>query len=319
MPTLISRFRGALLGLACGDALGTTNEFEDRDTFPPLTDMVGGGRFRLEPGQWTDDTSMAMCLAESLVERGGFDAADQMERYLRWWKSGYWSSTGRCFDIGGTVNSALARFERTRDPWSGPSDPNTAGNGSLMRLAPVVLFFGSDVREAAKMAAESSRTTHGALEAVDACRYFGVVLAGALAGGPKEQILSSTYSEVSGLGGTLSPRIAAIAAGSFRSKRVPKPGENFDGMRHVCNSGYVVDTLEAALWAFSHHDDFRSGALAAANLGGDADTIAAVYGQLAGAYYGEEGIPPEWLGRLARREDIAGLAERLLQASSMAA
>ena len=138
------RFRGCLLGLAGGDALGTTLEFQPPGTFEPIEDMVGGGPFRLEPGQWTDDTDMALCLAESLIENGGFDAADQMRRYVRWWREGHLSSTGTCFDIGNTIRSALMKFEATGEPFSGGTHPHSAGNGSIMRLAPVPLFFAGD-------------------------------------------------------------------------------------------------------------------------------------------------------------------------------
>lgn len=133
---LRDRFRGCLLGLAVGDAVGTTVEFRPRGSFRPLADMIGGGPFQLRPGQWTDDTSMALCLATSLVECNGFDALDQMERYCKWADSGYLSSTGACFDIGNTVASALRRFRQTGNPFAGSSDPYSAGNGCIMRLAP---------------------------------------------------------------------------------------------------------------------------------------------------------------------------------------
>ncbi|MBT5535424.1 ADP-ribosylglycohydrolase family protein, partial [Candidatus Poribacteria bacterium] len=107
------RYIGCLLGLAVGDALGITLEFTTPGKFDPIDDMVGGGPFSLKPGQWTDDTSMALCLAESLIERKGFDATDQMQRYVQWWREGHLSSTGRCFDIGGTVSGSLSRFQRT--------------------------------------------------------------------------------------------------------------------------------------------------------------------------------------------------------------
>ena len=141
--TTRDRFRGCLLGLAAGDALGTTLEFRKPGTFDPIDDLVGGGPFRLKPGQWTDDTSMALCLATSLVERGGFDPMDQIQRYVRWWREGYLSSIeGHCFDIGTTVSNALSRFERTGEPYAGSSlTQTTAGNGSLMRLAPVPMYF----------------------------------------------------------------------------------------------------------------------------------------------------------------------------------
>jgi ADP-ribosyl-[dinitrogen reductase] hydrolase len=133
----LDQFRGCLLGLACGDAVGTTIEFRHRGSFTPLSDMVGGGPFRLTPGQWTDDTSMALCLAASLTELGCFDAKDQMTRYVRWWQHGYYSSTGACFDIGNTTASALSAFGRTGNPFSGPTHERSLGNGSIMRLAPV--------------------------------------------------------------------------------------------------------------------------------------------------------------------------------------
>ena len=136
----IERFSGCLLGLAIGDTVGTTLEFKRPGSFEPLTDMVGGGPFRLKPGQWTDDTSMALCLAASLIECRGFDARDQMERYVRWWREGYMSSTGHCFDIGNTTAEALGIFQRTRDPFAGATDLDKAGNGSLMRPAPVPMF-----------------------------------------------------------------------------------------------------------------------------------------------------------------------------------
>ena len=116
---VLDRFRGALLGLAVGDAVGTTLEFKSPGSFKPIDDMVGGGPFDLAPGEWTDDTSMALCLATSLVEKREFDPCDQMERYVRWWKEGYMSANGRCFDIGNTVRSALVRFLSTSDPNAG--------------------------------------------------------------------------------------------------------------------------------------------------------------------------------------------------------
>jgi ADP-ribosylglycohydrolase/protein-tyrosine phosphatase len=296
----LARYHGALLGLAAGDALGTTLEFKRRGSFAPIDDMIGGGPFGLAPGEWTDDTSMALCLAESLVERDGFDAHDQMTRYVRWWREGHWSSNGRCFDIGTTVRAALARFEQTRDPFAGSADPQSAGNGSLMRLAPVPLRYAHRPADAVRYAADSSRTTHAAAEAVDACRYFAALIVGALAGHPKEQLLAPDAPRPHA-DEPLAPRIAEIAGGSYHTKTA-------DDIRA---SGYVVHTLEAALWAFNHTESFRDGAILAVNLGEDADTTGAVYGQVAGAYYGVEAIPSDWRARLARANDIADLATRL--------
>lgn len=302
---LAERYRGCLVGLAVGDAVGTALEFSPPGTFEPITDMVGGGPFGLQPGQWTDDTSMALCLAESLLACAGFDPTDQMQRYVRWWREGYLSSTGTCFDIGNTTRRALAAFERTGESFVGPTSPNSAGNGSLMRLAPVPLFFQRSPVEAVARAAESSRTTHGASAAVDACRYLAALTSGALSGVSKETLTAPHFSPVPGLWerAPLAPEIAEIAAGSFKERHPPD----------VRGSGYVVDTLTAALWAFHHTGDFRDGCLRVVNLGDDADTTGAVFGQLAGAYYGESGIPAGWRTRLYERDLIASLADRLCQ------
>ena len=307
MITRQMRYQGCLMGLAVGDAMGTTVEFKPRDSFPPVTDMVGGGPFRLQPGEWTDDTSMALCLAESLVECGGFDARDQMDRYVRWSQEGYLSSTGECFDIGLTVGEALDRYQSTGQPLAGSTDPHRAGNGSLMRLAPVPLFFAGDPSQAIDMSGESSRTTHGAATCVDACRYFGGLIVGAVQGVDKEALLSSRYAPVAGLWDRhpLCEEIDAIAAGSFRSK----------DRAEIAGSSYVVQALEAALWAFHGSESFREGCLLAVNLGDDADTTAAIYGQIAGAYYGLDGIPSEWRGRIAKAELITQLGDRLWEAS----
>ncbi len=170
------RARGAFLGLAVGDALGTTLEFSVRDTQPKHTEMTGGGPFGLQPGVWTDDKSMAVALADSLVKRGGFDPADLMDRFLRWMDHGEYSPTGRCFDIGITTRQALDRYRRTGEPFSGPTAEDTAGNGSLMRLAPAVLHAFPDPAVCQDLAAEQGRTTHGASQAVESCRFFADLL-----------------------------------------------------------------------------------------------------------------------------------------------
>jgi ADP-ribosylglycohydrolase len=303
--SLAARYRGSLLGLATGDALGTTLEFQPPGSFVPLKDMVGGGPFHLTPGQWTDDTSMALCLAQSLVERGGFDPQDQMERYLRWYREGYLSSTGHCFDIGNTIQQALLRFEQTREPYSGSTDPWSAGNGSIMRLAPVPLYYSQDPHQAILKSAQSSRTTHGTAAAVDACRYLAALLVGAVHGADKQTLLSERYSPIPGYWeqNPLVDEIDQIAAGSFKHRQPPE----------IKGSGYVVKSLEAALWAFYHGDSFREGCLLAVNLGNDADTTGAVYGQLAGAFYGEHDIPPSWRAKLAYRPLIESLAEGLIR------
>jgi ADP-ribosylglycohydrolase len=251
---------------------------------------------------------MALCLADSLLACNGFDARDQMERYVRWYREGHRSSTGVCFDIGGTTRAALEAFERTGEPFAGSDAPASAGNGSIMRLAPVALRWAYAPADAVALAARSSRTTHAAREAVDACRYFAGLIVGALAGESREKLLLPMYVPGPDAGDAtpLAPRVAQVAAGSFRVREPPA----------IRGSGYVVESLEAALWAFARARDFRHGALLAANLGNDADTTAAVYGQLAGAYFGAEAIPRAWLDALAQRDEIERLALALMQAAA---
>ncbi len=300
----MDRAKGSLLGLAVGDALGAAVEFQAPGSFEPVTGMRGGGFHGLGPGEWTDDTSMALCLAESLVTCGRFDARDQMERYLRWYRQGHLSSTGKCVDIGDTVRQALERYERSGEPYAGLTDPRTAGNGSLMRIAPVVIWHAGNPASAMAAAAASSRTTHGTAAAIDACRYFAGLIAGALNNVPKATLLSPLWSPVPSAyqDEPLMAEVAEVAHGSYHRRMPPD----------VRGSGYVVESLEAALWAFAATDDFATGVLAAANLGEDADTTAAVYGQLAGAYYGASAIPAEWRIQLVKRSLIEEYAERLV-------
>jgi ADP-ribosylglycohydrolase len=250
---------------------------------------------------------MALCLAESLIEKQAFDPVDQLQRYVHWFRKGHLSSTGQCFDIGNTIRAALVHFEKTGAPYCEDDNEYAAGNGSIMRLAPVPMFYTSNPEEAIARSEESSRTTHGAKTCGDACRYFGGLLVGALNGADKETLLSDHYSPFPGYwkAHPLGEEIAEIAAGSFKQKDPPQ----------IIGSGYVVKSLEAALWAFHRSNSFREGALLAVNLGNDADTTGAVYGQIAGVYYGYAGIPEEWRVRIARRELIESLAGQLYRCS----
>jgi ADP-ribosyl-[dinitrogen reductase] hydrolase len=293
---ITDRALGCLLGLAAGDAVGTTLEFAARDSLPLLTDMVGGGPFELQPGEWTDDTSMALCLAESLIARDGLDRQDLMERFVRWWRHGENSHNGRCFDIGITTREALHRFLATGDPVAGSVDPMKAGNGSIMRLAPVALRWAGSREQAIAAARAQSVTTHAAPAAVEACAFLAELLTDAIATGSKEAVLRRRAAS--------EPSIAAVGAGSWRGKE-----------RHqIRSSGYVVHTLEAALWCIDRSDEFAQAVLLAANLADDADTVAAVTGQIAGALWGLTGIPRDWLDRLAWREKLENTARLLIAA-----
>jgi len=304
---LHDRYLGCLVGLAVGDALGAPVEGCPPGSFPPVDGISEEPRPGLPAGGWTDDTAMALCLAASLIERGGFDPKDQMDRYVRWYRGGYMSAGGAAYGIGRTVRASIERYEQTGEPLGVSTDPLTAGNGSLMRLAPIPLYMLHDGARAKHLAAEMSKTTHGALEAVDACRYMTGLMVGALRGEPKDRILSDLFSPVYNYWFfqrlALAPKIDAIARGNYKEKQA----------EDLPASAYVVDTFEAALWAFHHSTTFRDGALLAVNLGNDADTTGAVYGQLAGAYYGYEAIPAEWRESLAHRSLIEGLATQLLK------
>ena len=298
-------FRGAIMGLACADALGSAVEFMARGTFPLLTEFKDGGPFNLPKGTWTDDTSMALCLADSLIECKGFEARDNLERYCRWFRNGYLSATGKCFDIGTGTRRALNRFERTGETEC--DDPSSGGNGSIMRLAPVPLAYWSNPEKAIHFAALSSKTTHGATEATDACRLLAALIVGALQGREKAELLSAGFCPVPGLWEreSLHSKIAAIASGSYKIKTRDE----------IKSSGYCVDTLEAALWAFFTTDTFEAGAIAAVNLGEDTDSIGAVYGQIAGAFYGYDAIPVRWRENLVKKELVLDFADRLLSLS----
>jgi ADP-ribosyl-[dinitrogen reductase] hydrolase len=290
----LDRAIGTLLALATGDAIGTTLEFTARDSHPQLTDMVGTGPFRLKAGEWTDDTAMALALADSLAANGGLDEADLMHRFVRWHEQGEYSCTGSCFDIGITTRQALARWKRTGNPKAGSTDPQTAGNGSLMRLAPVAIRFWRDRPALRDVAARQSATTHAAPEAVDACVAFAEVLADAIEGRARSEVLRDRVGPYAG-------DIKSIMAGSWRGKQ----------RIQIRASGYVAHSLEASLWAVGRTGSFEEAVLLAANLGDDADATAAITGQLAGAFYGAGGLPQRWPDRLAWEPHIREMAARI--------
>ena len=295
---LNDRARGAFLGLAIGDALGAPVEFLRRDTFPPVTGFAPAPRWGIGAGDWTDDTSMALCLADSLIARGGYDSYDVMDRYCRWVTDGYRSVNGVCFDIGGQVSAATRAYRNgEKTVPAGQQRDWRAGNGSIMRLAPVTIAAvasRSSASDVERLHAVSARETHYSVEAEAATVQFGWLIAAALHGVPKGHILSA-------LSGTADPfgyvPFLQAAPAAVRTS--------------IKSSGYVRDTLEAAIWAFATTDTFAAAVLAAANLGDDADTVAAVTGQLAGAHYGLTGIPEAWRRDVAQAANIIDLADEL--------
>jgi ADP-ribosylglycohydrolase len=304
----LNRARGALIGAAIGDALGTTVEFSQPGSFPPVTDITGGGPFNLKAGEWTDDCSMMLCLAHSLVRTQSFNLKDQIELYIKWWKEGAFSVTAECFDIGMTVQSALENYLYTGNPESGPTDKYSAGNGSLMRLAPVPIRYISNFVEAVQYSGKSSVTTHGSIEAIDACRYFGGLLWGALNGASKDELLNSIYDPTGTYwaGNPLCSSIVDLVEnGAYKTRN----------SNEIRGSGYVLHSLEAVLWSFYNSSSFEEGLLKVVNLGEDADTTGCIYGQLAGAFYGEKQVPIRWVDKVKFNHMFYLKAQELLDLS----
>ena len=301
MIDFLSRARGALVGLAVGDALGTTNEFQPAGSFEPITDMVGGGVFDLEPGQWTDDTSMALCLADSLLAQGRYDSFDVMERYDRWRKDGYRSSTGTCFDIGNQVMRSLWDFEVNQRVPRTAQRTTSAGNGAIMRLAPVVIagFEHREIREIVATAGLSARETHYSVEAEAATEVFAALLVGALLGWAPEHIINVGWASTG-------PAFDEMAARVISTDPAERAAWEKD------TSGYIVHGLRLAVHGLLDFGSFDEAVLAIANMGGDADTNAAIYGQLGGAHFGVEAIPASWRSTLYQGDEIDALARALV-------
>jgi ADP-ribosyl-[dinitrogen reductase] hydrolase len=295
---LRDRFLGALIGLAVGDALAAATQYRKPGSFAPVGDMLGGGPFDLPRGGWSDDTAMALCLAESLVESNGFNPRDQVERYCRWQQQGYLSATGQCVGITASTARALAMAQWRRQMFSGSHDPTQLDPEVLSRVAPAVMFFFAAAPDAVANAADSARTTCQSAGAVEACRLFGAMVYGALAGKSKAAVLTPPPELLDVA--TLRTSVAGLARSATQmAPATPKAGD-------------VVEVLEAALWSFSTTNNFRDGALRVANLGANSDVAAAAYGQLAGAHYGVTAIPATWRNSLMGKDSIAGLADRLL-------
>lgn len=302
----LDRYLGSMFGLAIGDALGAPIEFNLPGTFKKIDDLTSGGYFKLKPGEWTDDTSLALCSADSLIRCKKFNPKDQLKTFLKWYRKGYMSCKKEAFGVGLVTASALMRFESTGEPFCGPTGTKTAVNGSIMHIAPIPLIYAKHPYKAIKISAQASKLTHGAKEAIDACRYLSLLILEALHGYDKSDFLKSSFDLVAPnvfKNEHLAHRINIIASGSFKKIKTPNINEK--------NYGDATTTLQAALWAFYHTDTFESGLIKVVNLGWDADTMGAVYGQLAGAYYGFKKIPEDWKNKVAKRDIIKKIATKL--------
>ncbi|CAF2061909.1 unnamed protein product [Rotaria magnacalcarata] len=335
--SLSDRISGSLFGLLLCDSLGAAVEGQSPESFDQVKTLRGGGKFQLLSGQFTDDGSMALCLAIALLGSETDNpvihpSTVQMNLYRRWYESGYLSSTGECFDIGMTVRTALNRFVSHYDQaktdklnsadasYYGSASSHASGNGSLMRLAPVPLLYYRDPLNAMNEAINSSKTTHASQLCLDSCRVYTGLIIGALQGATKEELLNSDqlyvpaglshdYWTTTTTASPLEPPVLAVMTGSFKHRNPPE----------IRASGFVIETMEAALWAFYHTNSFEEGALKAINLGNDADTVGAVYGMLAGAYYGINAIPIEWREKCSFQGLVQSIADEILTQSQQLA
>ena len=297
---LRERFQGAMLGLAVGDALAATTQFRRPGSFAPVGDLLGGGPFDLPRGAWSDDTAMALCLAESLADCARFDAADQRERYSRWQRAGYLSATGQCLGVTAATARALAAAPWRSSPLAAAQLTAALDAEPLSRVAPVVLHAYAAPEEAVALAADAARVTCESPRVLDACRLLAAMLHAALRGEPRERLLAPR-AELFGAR-PLHPEVALIAAQRYGPDYTPPPAD-----------GGALAALDLARWCLASSGSFREGALRAVNLGGDSDVIATVFGQLAGAHYGVGAIPRAWRQALVQSELIADLADRLLR------
>lgn len=285
---------GSLIGLAVGDAMGAPYEFQPSG-YKVTDHYITGGVHNVSTGEWTDDTSMALCLAQSLIDCKGFDAKDQMDKYLSWSHDGYFCTRKQCFDIGNTVSSALQRYIKIQDPYSGMEGDSNSGNGSLMRIAPIALMYRNNKDELITYAAKSSQTTHKSQLAVDACIVYAQLIASAINGASKEELLSKEFINRE----DIREEILQIIDGSYKEEKEFKA------------TGYVIHTFESALMAFYKYDNFEDGLLHVISLGDDTDTVGAVYGQLAGAYYGYKAINEKYKTALQQHDKIYNIADSL--------
>ena len=295
---LRDRFRGALLGLAAGDALGAPAEFLTADQvvekYGVITGMIGGGVYDVAPGEVTDATEMMLCLAESLAEHGAFEPEDIMARL------GAWLET-QPRHVSLTVRAALISYRsgthwdvasrRAYEILGGP----TAGNGSLIRCAPVGLLYSGDAVERHGVSLRESTLTHFDRLAGWSCAAFNDLISAALDGELAEDIpaIASTFDDED-------KRVAAV----LRETPVAEAEE-------IVSSSFVLDTLQTALWTVLHGADFEHAVTVAVNMGNDATAAGAVTGALAGALYGESGIPGRWLDELTVRDRVTAAADRL--------
>lgn len=292
-----NRLKTSIVGTIIGDALGATNEFTDKSNAKQLTTIVGGGPFDLKIGEWTDDTSMMLCILESIKEKVTLDTIDMANKLVQWYKDGKFSVKGYCFDIGSTTRRALDYYMQNKVFISEFSDQE-AGNGSLVRLAPL-FKFAEDLDQIRKYSIAVTKITHIHPDCVFASDYVATLIHFMSKHEDKYTAMAHTYD------------ILKDIYQDDKYQRILKLDYDILDPKTVPNTGYVIDTLYASLWALIRFNNFREAILFLANNGGDSDSICATYGMIAGYYYGEDSIPKEWIEKIAWKDKIIKLIEKL--------
>lgn len=282
----IDRAVGAFIGAACGDALGAQVEFRARGCFKTPKRMVKGGTYNLPAGCWTDDTAMALALADSLLHDDKLDEQDVMKRWLSWLDKGEYIPTGHCFDVGQRTSAALRAWKRKK-PISTRTYEN--GNGALMRVSPVGLIHTYRDEEAYRVGRSQGLLTHGPL-AASAAGAYAVAVSAAIRGKPFNDI----------------EEYILMTVPEMRDHRQLS-------LDDVESGGHYLDTLEASMWCIRNTDNFADAVILAVSLGNDTDTTACVTGSLAGALYGKDAIPLIWTRKLNWYKRLEDTARKLYQ------
>ena len=301
--------KAALFGLAVGDALGVPVEFKSRQTIGvnPVTDMIGYGTYNLPAGTWSDDSSLAFCLAEALTQ--GFDLQVIGQNFVKWKNENYWTPRGHVFDIGVATRQAISRLANGESPeLAGGFDETDNGNGSLMRILPLLFYLhDKPIDERYDITGKVSSITHGHIRAVIACFYYLEFAKQIFEGKDKFEIYRDLQTEISDH--LISLAINPTEISKF--DRLLKSDISKLDEAEIQSSGYVLHTLEASIWCLLTTDNYKEAVLKAVNLGDDTDTTGAVTGGLAGLLYGFDNIPEAWLQQIAKYKDIEDLAKRL--------
>jgi ADP-ribosyl-[dinitrogen reductase] hydrolase len=303
--------KAVLYGVSVGDALGVPVEFNSRQTIMknPVKDMIGYGTYNLPAGTWSDDSSLTFCLAEALTQ--DFDLNLIGQNFVKWTSENYWTPYGYIFDIGIGTRKAITRIANGEKPeLAGGFDETENGNGSLMRILPLVFYLlDKPITERYDITKKVSSMTHGHIRSVISCFYYLEFAKQIFEGRDKFEIYRNLQSDVINHLNLLSvnPKEIALFDKLLKSD-IYKLAED-----QIKSSGYVLHTLEASIWCLLTTDNYKDAVLKAVNLGGDTDTTGAVTGGLAGLLYGFENIPPNWVNQVARKDDIENLAERLLK------